>query len=90
MALILPINTLDNDINNDTNTTTIILEVFEKTEVQSRVMAAQLVILLRVFSSVMILTSKTLSLSLSASAQLSLSTIEQLEFFYEMCRVCGF
>ena len=80
MALTSSKNTLENDINNDTIATTIILEVFEKTEVQSRVMAAQLVILLRVFSSVMILTSKTLSLSLSASAQLSLSTIELLCF----------
>ena len=80
MALTLPKNTLENDNNSDTIATTIILEVFEKTEVQSRVMAAQLVILLRVFSSVMILTSKTLSLSLSASAQLSFSTIELLGF----------
>ena len=80
MALTSSKNTHENDINSDTNATTIILEVFEKTEVQSRVMAAQLVILLRVFSSVMILTSKTLSLSLSASAQLSFSTIELLGF----------
>ena len=77
MALTLLRKTLDNDINKGTKVVdaTIILEVFEKTEVQSSGSTVSYPSS-RVFSSVMILTSETLSLSLSASVQLSSSTIE--------------